>query len=219
MKKTILVPRIEALPLEASQAPQLLDEMSVSFNPVQSVNWPDGYPYCPDAQFRLAWCPEGFVIHYRVSEQSVLARFTDDHDMVWTDSCMEFFIRNAESNTYYNIECNCIGTMVIGLRGEEFGVRPLSLEALAQVKRWTSLGREPFGLRTEPTQWELALVIPATIFADYPIHLEAGGTLRANIYKCGDDLPVPHFVSWSPIHTPEPSFHQPAFFGELQLHE
>ena len=219
MKKTILVPRIEALPLEASQVPQLLDEMSVSFNPVQSVNWPDGYPYCPDAQFRLAWCPEGFVIHYRVSEQSVLARFTDDQDMVWTDSCMEFFIRNAESNTYYNIECNCIGTMVIGLRGEEFGVRPLSLEALAQVKRWTSLGREPFGLRTEPTQWELALVIPATIFADYPIRLEAGNTLRANIYKCGDDLSVPHFVSWSPIHTPEPSFHQPTFFGELQLHE
>ena len=54
-------------------------------------------------------------------------------------------------------------------------------------------------------------------FADYPIRLEAGTTLRANVYKCGDDLPVPHFISWSPIHTPEPSFHQPTFFGEIIL--
>ena len=42
-------------------------------------------------------------------------------------------------------------------------------------------------------------------FADYPIRLEAGTTLRANVYKCGDDLPVPHFISWSPIHPPSPA--------------
>ena len=217
MKKTITIPRIEALPHEASQVPQLLDTLGAEFNSIATVNWPEGYPYCPEAAFRLAWCPEGLIIHYRVREQGVLARYANDHDMVWTDSCVEFFIRNAESDTYYNIESNCVGTMVIGLRGEEFGVRPLAPDTMAQVKRWASLGREPFGHRDEPTHWELALIIPSTTFADYPIRLEAGNTLRANVYKCGDDLPVPHFISWSPIHTPEPSFHQPTFFGEVTL--
>ena len=90
-------------------------------------------------------------------------------------------------------------------------------ETMAQVKRWASLGREPFGARAEQTAWELALVIPATVFSKYPICLEEGGRLRANFYKCGDDLPVPHFVSWNPITTEKPNFHRPECFGELVL--
>ena len=88
---------------------------------------------------------------------------------------------------------------------------------MAEVKRWASLGREPFGERDEQTAWELALVIPVNTFAKYPLHLEEGARLRANIYKCGDDLPVPHFVSWNPINTEKPNFHRPDCFGELLL--
>ena len=206
MIKSIAIPRVKALPQEAAEVPQLFDTMSVPFEPVATVNWPDEYPYRPDMAFRMAWCPEGLVLHYRVSEQSVRAVYGEDNGQVW-----------ADKDTYYNIECNCVGTLLVGLRGEDCGRCHVEPEVLATVKRWASLGREPFGERDEQTTWELALVIPAAVFAKYPIQLEQGARLRANFYKCGDDLPVPHFVSWNPINVEKPNFHRPECFGELVL--
>ena len=217
MMKSILIPQIKALSCEAAEVPQMLDAMSVPFEPIATVNWPDEYPCCPDVKFRMAWCPEGLVLHYKVQEQCVRATYGEDDGSVWTDSCVECFIRNTDSDTYYNIECNCVGTLLIGLRGEDVGRSRLPLEMLAEVKRWASLGREPFGVREEQTAWELALVIPTAVFSKYPIQLEKGGKLRANFYKCGDDLPVPHYVSWNPINVEKPSFHRPECFGELVL--
>ena len=103
--KSITISRITALPQEAIEVPQVLDTMAVPFESVASVNWPNEFPYCPEAAVRMAWCPEGIVLHYRVNEQSVRAVYGEDNGKVWTDSCMECFIRNADSNTYYNIEC------------------------------------------------------------------------------------------------------------------
>ena len=172
MKRSILVPRIVALPHEAAEVPNVLDAMQVPFEPIAMVNWPDEYSYCPEVKFRIAWCPGGLVLHYKVNEQSVRATYGEDDGKVWTDSCVECFIRNIDSNTYYNIECNCVGTLLIGLRGDDCGRCHLPFEALAQVKRWASLGREPFGNRAEHTAWELALVIPSSVFAGYPLRLE-----------------------------------------------
>jgi hypothetical protein len=55
------------------------------------------------------------------------------------------------------------------------------------------------------------------MFQAFPIKLEAGATLRANFYKCGDELQVPHFLSWNPIGVETPDFHRPEFFGKLVL--
>lgn len=217
MMKSLTVSRIVALPNEASDVPALLDSMAVPFEPVAMVNWPKEFPYCPEAAVRMVWCPDGLILHYRVNEQSVRAVYGEDNGQVWTDSCMECFIRNTDSDTYYNIECNCVGTLLIGLRGEDVGRCHMAPETMALVKRWASLGREPFGNRAEHTAWELALVIPSSVFAGYPLRLEQGGKLRANFYKCGDDLPVPHYVSWNPIVAEKPNFHRPDCFGELVL--
>ena len=110
-----------------------------------------------------------------------------------------------------------MGTLLIGLRGDDCGRSHISPEVLATVKRWASLGREPFGDRMESTDWELALVIPAAVFDKHPISLAEGVKLRANVYKCGDNLPIPHFVSWNPITAEHPNFHRPDCFGELVL--
>lgn len=214
---TLSIPRIAALPETAADVPQMFEALNVPFTPIATLNWPNDFPYRPDAAFRMAWCPEGVVLHYRVSEQNVRASVGEDDGCVWTDSCVECFIRNAESNTYYNIECNCVGKLLIGLRGEDVGRRRMPHEVLEQVKRWASLGTDTFGDKDEPTTWELALVIPASVFASYPIHLEEGVTLRANFYKCGDEQITPHYISWNPIATEKPNFHRPECFGEVTL--
>jgi hypothetical protein len=41
--------------------------------------------------------------------------------------------------------------------------------------------------------------------------------MRGNFYKCGDELGVPHFVSWTKIKTDSPAFHMPEFFGGLEF--
>lgn len=217
MKASLEILRMASLPASAAEVPQLFDKMNVPFVPIAIANWPDEYPYTPEAAVRVAWCKEGLALHYRVKEQSVRAIYADDNGSVWTDSCVEFFVRNADSNYYYNMEFNCIGTVLVGAGEGRSDRRRFSQEQLVQIDRWASLGREPFEERCEPTAWEVALVIPATVFEQHPICLEPDATIRANFYKCGDKLTVPHFLSWSPIDVPSPNFHRPEFFGELLL--
>lgn len=213
----IQIPRIVSLPTVAAEVPALLDASNVAFQPIASVNWPTEYPYCPEAVFRMAWCPDGLVLHYRVSEQSVRAHYAEDGGKVWTDSCVECFVRNADDDTYYNIECNCIGTLLVASGEGRHDRVPVAPELRSAVLRWASLGKETFEERKEPTVWEVALVIPAQLFAVQPLRLEAGTVLRANFYKCGDELSVPHFLSWNPIEVSQPDFHRPEYFGELEL--
>ena len=213
----IQIPRIVSLPTVAAEVPALLDASNVAFQPIASVNWPTEYPYCPEAVFRMAWCPDGLVLHYRVSEQSVRAHYAEDGGKVWTDSCVECFVRNADDDTSYNIECNCIGTLLAASGEGRHDRVPVAPELRSAVLRWASLGKETFEERKEPTVWEVALVIPAQLFAVQPLRLEAGTVLRANFYKCGDELSVPHFLSWNPIEVSQPDFHRPEYFGELEL--
>lgn len=217
MNRTLEISRMMMLPREAADVPSLLDAMGVDFEPISVVDWPEEFPYRPEAAFRMAWSEEGLVLHYRVSEQSVRALYVDDNGSVWTDSCVECFIRNADSDVYYNMECNCIGTVLVGVGDGRHDRKRFGQEQLVQIARWASLGRAPFEERLEPTQWEVVLVIPAAVFAAQPLCLKAGATLRANFYKCGDMLSVPHFVSWNAIDVPSPDFHRPEFFGELRL--
>ena len=63
--------------------------------------------------------------------------------------------------------------------------------------------------------WRVTLLIPFHLIGVDPEALPE--KLRANFYKCGDCTAHPHFLSWSPIDTPNPDFHRPDFFGELLL--
>lgn len=209
------IKHITPTPTDAAQIPALLDEAGISFVNVKTVNWSE-YPYCPVAQVRMALTSNALLLHYHVDEQATLARYSHDGDAVWTDSCMECFLLGSDARTYYNIECNCIGTLLIG-RGEGRSNRtPLDPALLSTIARWSSLGREPFGLRNEPTAWDLCLAIPFNVFGDDSA-IFAGPALKGNIYKCGDDLPTPHFVSLFPIPVTKPDFHRPDHFNVIEV--
>lgn len=209
------IKRIAYTPTDAAQIPTLFDEYSIPFVNVDTVNWKE-YPYCPAAQVRLALTSDALLLHYHVNEQAALARYSRDGNAVWTDSCMECFLLGSDARTYYNIECSCIGTLLIGQGEGRSGRKHLSPALLDTISRWSSLGREPFGLRNEPTQWDLCLAIPFTVFGDDSA-VFADPTFKGNIYKCGDDLPTPHFLSLFPIPIAEPNFHRPDHFGIFEV--
>ena len=212
--KSLLIKKINVSTVEASAVPALLDVNGIEFNPIEIVNWME-YPYQPSVKFRAAHIGGAVLLHYQVTEASVRAVAAADDGRVWEDACVEFFLSPESNDFYYNFECNCAGKLLLH-GGELGGERPgASEDVLKSVKRWASLGAEPFEERVGECTWEVALVIPTSAIFRHSIESLDGKVMRANFYKCGDLLQTPHFLSWSPIDLPQPKFHCPEFFGEI----
>lgn len=201
---------------EAQQIPALFDQENIAFSPIDTVNW-EAYPYQPEVAFRIAHTNEAILLHYKVTEDSVRARYGEDNGSVWTDSCVEFFSIPAGDGIYYNMECNCIGTFLVGAGAGRENREHAPQEVMDRVLRWSSLGREPFEERIGECTWEAALLIPYSTFFKHRIETLDGQEVKANFYKCGDELQKPHFLSWNPIEIENPDFHRPDFFGTLEF--
>lgn len=210
------VKKISVANVEVSSLPELLDKERIGFQPIATVNW-DTYPYRPKVEFRMAHTNDAILLHFNVKEASVRAKYDEDNGSVWTDSCVEFFSVPASDGVYYNIECNCIGTILIGAGSQRNDRERAPQEVMDQVQRWSSLGDKPFEERIGECNWEVALIIPYTAFFKHQIVSLDGQTIRANFYKCGDELQTPHFLSWNPIGIEKPDFHRPDFFGTLEF--
>ena len=95
---------------DAQQIPTLFDNENITYHPINIVNWKE-YPYQPQVSFRIAYTNDAILVHYKVVEDSVRAKYGEDNGSVWTDSCVEFFSIPAGDGIYYNLECNCIATV------------------------------------------------------------------------------------------------------------
>lgn len=210
-----LIRRASSDVASAAEVPAALRAIGAEYVAVSNVNWPAEYPYQPGMEFAAAHTGDALLLHYRVQEQSVRAVSTADQQHIWEDSCAEFFIMPAADGFYYNLECNCTGKLLVAVGKDRNERRPAPPEAMKAVDRWASLGCQPFDVREEPTTWELALRVPIGTFFRHDLKSLSGLVAKGNIYKCGDMLPVPHFLSWNPIHTVSPDFHRPEFFGEI----
>ena len=210
------VKKVSAANVDVSALPKLLDEEKIDFVAIQCVNWA-AYPYKPSASFRIAHTSDSILLHFKVSEESVRGKYDTDNSPVWTDSCVEFFCIPAGDGVYYNLECNCIGSILVGAGASRHNRERASQEITSQVSRWASLGRMPFAERNEPATWEVALMVPYSVFFKHHLSSLDGCEVRANFYKCGDELKTPHFLSWKPIETEKPDFHRPDFFGTLEF--
>lgn len=183
---------------------------------LEIVNWEE-FPYLPDVSVQIAFNEDELFLQYKINEQSVKAEITESNGRVWTDSCVEFFVSPEGNDRYYNLEMTCIGTVLFAFRkkGEtpEYGTP----ELISKIRRISSLGDQPFAERKEQTSWQVTEAIPWEVFFKHQFKPVSGKKMRGNFYKCGDELSVPHFVSWTKIKTEKPSFHMPEFFGGLEF--
>ena len=189
---------------------------TAAWNFIDNVNW-SKYDYCPQVRFRMAYCDSAILLQYKVKEQAVRAIAAVDNGEVWKDSCVEFFVIPANDGIYYNFEFNCIGTCLLAAGAMHTEREAAKTSITSQIRRQTSLGRHPFAERKGEKEWDMTLVIPYNCFFKHPDFLPDGKTVRANFYKCGDDLTVPHYLSWNPIKTEKPDFHRPEFFGTVKF--
>lgn len=191
----------------------------VAERPVGCCNWPDDYPYAPQVGCRMFHTGDWLLVRFEVAEQCTAARVAEDNGRVWTDSCVELFLAPEGEAGYYNFETTCIGRMLLGYRTCRDDARHAGEATMQQILRMPSLGTEPFDERTGDIRWRLTLAIPPAALFCHKAASWDGLDMRMNIYKCGDELSQPHFLSWRPIEWPKPNFHLPAFFGRVHFDE
>ncbi|MGL1892367.1 MAG: carbohydrate-binding family 9-like protein [Spirochaetaceae bacterium] len=182
---------------------------------IGEINWKK-FSYLPEAKFRIFYSNISIFIKYDVLEQSVLAQKLNVNDPVHKDSCVEFFVSPGDGK-YYNFEFNCIGTKYLGSGADRSSGKTMHKETTSKIKTMSSLGHRGFDEIKKDTRWSLIVEIPFEIFTDKNIDEIKGSSMEANFYKCGDQMLVPHYVTWNKINTEEPDFHRPECFGQINF--
>lgn len=215
MKKLV----IEELDYEGQTDIDLAEELledNADLLSIETLNWPT-YSYKPDVKFRIAYVQDQILLKYYVNEETIMAKETRVNGSVYKDSCVEFFISLDRNDTYYNFEFNCIGTAHVGYGKAGTSRSMVDPEILKSITIKSSLGTEPFEEKTGGHQWEMMIVIPKACFSHDKDLVLKGLKATANFYKCGDDTSKPHYVTWNPVGTENPDYHQPDYFGELSF--
>lgn len=194
---------------------KMMDSCSVEFHKIDCLNW-KAYPYKPEVKFRIAWSNEEIYLQYKVKEKYVRAKFTEDSGaQPYKDSCVEFFMIPAEDSIYYNLEMNCIGTCTFAGGAKRQDRTRFGNDVTSQIRRSSTLGKNGFDTLTGDFEWSITIAVPLSIYSLSKVQSPGGRTIKANFYKCGDELPEPHYLSWNPINLEKPNFHTPNFFGEI----
>ena len=188
----------------------------VSPEAIACNNWAEEFPYAPKVNFRMFHSGEDLHLRFEVEEQYTQALVERDNGNVWTDSCVEFFL-SLDDRGYYNFETTCIGRMLMAFRKVKPEPTYATEEILSLIERTPSIGSEPFTELIGENKWTMTLKIPAAALFRHELKSWQGVEARMNLYKCGDNLTKPHFLSWRPIDMPSPNFHVPQFFETVKF--
>ena len=183
---------------------------------IDTINWAD-YNYKPQVKLSIEYSDSEIFLKYYVSEEHFKAEKTESNQNVYEDSCVEFFVSPEEDGIYYNLEMNGIGTCLLGTGTGRANSTRANPEIISKIRRLSSIGDKPVKEVKGEFSWTITVAIPFEVFFHHKVKELKGKSFRANFYKCGDKLAVPHYVSWSRIGTPNPDFHQPAWFGVLKF--
>ncbi len=192
-----------------------LDESGTKVQ-VTEVNWKE-FPYKPDVGFTLAYTNNELLLKYYITENWFKAEKTEINDPVYEDSCVEFFVSPDDTGVYYNMEFNALGTCLMGAGKDRHSRERADKEIIKKIRNRSSVGKNPVHERTGVFSWTITIAIPFEVFFHHEISELEGKKFRANFYKCGDKLSVPHYLSWNPVGTEKPDFHRPEYFGLLRF--
>lgn len=180
--------------------------------------------YKPRSEARLMVHGDNLLIRlaaFEPDEQQRRAVCQDTGGPVHLDSCLEAFIsfNHGEEAPYFNFEFNSLGTAHIGFGHGRHERRVMSASEISGLRINCLIHINPEG-EYEEGWWQIHFQIPASwlkLRVGHDICFDDGDKLLANFYKCGDETPKPHYLSWGHIGTSEPDFHRPEFFKPLVI--
>jgi hypothetical protein len=195
-------------------------------HPISHISWPE-FAYQPDVQFSIAYITNAILMKFFVTEDHIRHVNTKPNSPVYEDSCVEFFFSPDNNDDYYNFEFNPMGTCLAAYGNSRHNRKFLADEQITSIRTlpFFQKGYDPAlkgkeangvsGQSQQPIHWELTLMIPLTVFIHHPKLKLEDKTCSGNFYKCGDALPLPHYLSWNPLEAPQPDFHVPGSFGMI----
>lgn len=182
-------------------------------NKIDHQPWPEFKTHV-HANFSIAHSNEAVLLKYKVTEESLKVSTFETNGKVHKDNCVEFFISFGTDKAYYNIEMNCIGIGLIAYGKGRLNRKFLPKQLVEKIKTYIKIKTLPED-KLVNYSWEITLIIPISVFAQSDLQTLKNETGNGNFFKCGDDLPQPHFLSWNKIEAGKPDFHLPEFFGAL----
>ena len=200
--------------MEGLSEKKVLDLRNPNFQAIECVNW-EKFQYKPEVRFKISNDARKIYLRFEVREKYIRAVETETNGNVYQDSCVEFFISPLSDGNYYNFEFNCVGVPHVAYGPDRYQRKKLPLEIIEQIKIDSSLGSAPFAEKEGDFSWALELEIPVNCFLYDHLNFFSGLKSKANFYKCGDLTTIPHYLSWNPINTKDPDFHQYSYFGDL----
>lgn len=183
-------------------------------HPIDNAPWPE-FNYVPDVTFSIGHGNDCLFIKYYVLEAVVKSAWYKPNDPVYKDSCVEFFIAFNDERGYYNFEFNAIGTCKLNFGINRYDRKIISEKLISTIKYLATIQNKTDADAKPGIHWELSLMIPVEAFSEHGAAPLSGKQCSVNFYKCGDDLPVPHFLSWNNIRSISPDFHLPEYFGKM----
>jgi hypothetical protein len=183
---------------------------------IDTINWKK-YSYKPETAVSIAYSDHELFLKYFVKEYYFKAEKTSSNQIVSEDSCVEFFVSPEDDGIYYNMEFNAIGTCLLGTGNDRASSKKAKPEIISTIRRLTTAGSNPITEIAGEHIWALTIAIPFSVFFRHQVKDLKGKIFRANFYKCGDKLTVPHYVTWNPVNTVKPDYHQPEYFGLLKF--
>jgi hypothetical protein len=199
---------------ELSELSGLMDNMEK--HSIDTINWKD-YDYKPEVQFSIAYSDKEIYLKYYVREKYFKAEMTESNQNVYEDSCVEFFFSPENDGIYYNLEINGIGTCLLGSGTGRADTKRADPQIISKIRRLPYPWNKPVAETKGDISWSVTVAIPLEVYFRHQVKDLKGKTARANFYKCGDKLTVPHYVTWNPIGIANPDYHRPEYFGMLKF--
>ena len=193
----------------------MMDEQKEKL-PIDTINWKE-YNYMPEVELAIAYSDHELFLKYYITENYFKAEKNETNQMVCEDSCVEFFVSPEDDGIYYNMEFNGIGTCLLGTGTCRENNKRANPEIVSEIRRLSSAGENPVRRLEGKFAWTITIAVPYKVFFHHDIKELTGKTFRANFYKCGDMLKVPHYLTWNPVGTDKPDYHQPKYFGLLKF--
>lgn len=207
------MPQLDNLSLQ--EVANALEDGGARFS-VESLNWPSAFPYRPLTVVTAAHTGNCLYLDFLVRCNYLRAVNYTDNSPVSEDSCVEFYVQpHPDSDLYFTFEFNCVGTLNSARCTSAGQCTPLDEKTLATIRRYASVGTRPFQEVEGSFIWSIVAAIPLDILG---ISYEGKPVpIKGNFNKCASATSQPHYLSWAPISTEKPDFHQPQCFGEITL--
>ncbi|MES2446324.1 MAG: carbohydrate-binding family 9-like protein [Bacteroidota bacterium] len=196
---------------EIEEVGQLLDTLPQLL--ISNQLWATFESNC-ETHFVIAHTGDTIALKFFVKEDVIKVNTHQTNGRVHKDNCVEFFVCFGEQKHYYNIELNCTGICLVGVGEGRLNRVLLEDKLIAKVKTYIKINTAPKNTNTK-YMWEITAIIPIEVFEAHKLESFHQIKGAGNFFKCGDDLPQPHFYSWNKIESTKIDFHLPQFFGEL----